>query len=114
MNMAKTNSFFNYDILILSILKNKECYGYEIIKLISSVSNNLVTIKEGTLYPILHNLLKKGYIKGRDEIVNKKVRVYYSIELTGIDYLEHTIDEFKKSLEGVNTIIKFGEQNKIG
>ena len=93
--MAKSNSFFNIDMLVLSLLKVKDCYG-----------------KEGTLYPVVHNLLKKEYISSRDEIVNKKVRVYYHIEPIGRDYLEKTITDFKKNIKGVFDIIEYGEVEK--
>ena len=89
--MAKSNSFFNIDMLVLSLLKVSDCYGYELVKKIKEVSNNTLDIKEGTLYPVVHNLLKKEYISSRDEIVNKKVRVYYHIEPIGKEYLEQTI-----------------------
>ena len=81
--MAKSNSFFNIDMLVLSLLKVKDCYGYELVKLIKEISNSSLDIKEGTLYPVVHNLLKKEYISSRDEIVNKKIRVYYHIEPIG-------------------------------
>ena len=89
--MAKSNSFFNIDMLVLSLLKVSDCYGYELVKKIKEVSNNTLDIKEGTLYPVVHNLLKKEYISSRDEIVNKKVRVYYHIEPIGRDYLEKLV-----------------------
>ena len=94
--MAKSNSFFNIDMLVLSLLKVSDCYGYELVKKIKEVSNNTLDIKEGTLYPVVHNLLKKEYISSRDEIVNKKVRVYYHIEPIGRDYLEKTITDFNE------------------
>ena len=61
--MAKSNSFFNIDMLVLSLLKVKDCYGYELVKLIKEISNGSLDIKEGTLYPVVHNLLKKEYEK---------------------------------------------------
>ena len=60
--MAKSNSFFNIDMLVLSLLKVKDYYGYELVKLIKEISNGSLDIKEGTLYPVVHNLLKKEYI----------------------------------------------------
>ena len=105
--MAKSNSFFNIDMLVLSLLKVSDCYGYELVKKIKEVSNNTLDIKEGTLYPVVHNLLKKEYISSRDEIVNKKVRVYYHIEPIGRDYLEKTITDFKKNIKGVFDIIEY-------
>ena len=103
--MAKSNSFFNIDMLVLSLLKVKDCYGYELVKLIKEISNGSLDIKEGTLYPVVHNLLKKEYISSRDEIVNKKIRVYYHIEPIGKDYLEQTIIEFRKNMS--NDIKKY-------
>ena len=107
--MAKANTFFNIDMLILSILKVSDCYGYEIIKKLSSVSNDSFTIKEGTLYPIVHNLLKKGYITSYDVIAGKRIRVYYHIENAGIEYLEGTVSDFKTLMHGVFDIISYGE-----
>ena len=110
--MAKSNSFFNIDMLVLSLLKVKDCYGYELVKLIKEISNSSLDIKKGTLYPVVHNLLKKEYISSRDEIVNKKIRVYYHIEPIGKEYLEQTIIEFRKNMQGVFEIIAYGEGKK--
>lgn len=84
----------------------------KLVKKIKEVSNNTLDIKEGTLYPVVHNLLKKEYISSRDEIVNKKVRVYYHIEPIGRDYLEKTITDFRKNIKGVFDIIEYGEVEK--
>lgn len=107
--MAKSNSFFNIDMLVLSLLKVNDCYGYELVKKIKEVSNNTLDIKEGTLYPVVHNLLKKEYISSHDEIVNRKIRVYYHIEPSGKEYLEKTIIDFKKHIKGVFNIIEYRE-----
>ena len=61
---------------------------------------------------VSHNLLKKEYISSRDEIVNKKIRVYYHIEPIGKEYLEQTIIEFRKNMQGVFEIIAYGEGKK--
>ena len=104
--MAKSISFFNIDMLVLSLLKVSDCYGYELVKKIKEVSNNTLDIKEGTLYPVVHNLLKKEYISSRDEIVNKKVRVYYHIEEKGKEKLSEMINEFNNAVDGIHNVIK--------
>lgn len=109
--MAKSNTFFNIDMLVLSILKVNDCYGYEIIKMMKSISNDAFIIREGTLYPIVHNLLKKGYISSYDVIANKKIRVYYHIEDSGIEYLNTTISDFRNLIQGVFDIINYGEDS---
>ena len=99
-------------VLILSILNRKDMYGYEMIKEMDLRSKGVFSFKEGTLYPVVHNLLKKEYISSRDEIVNKKIRVYYHIEPIGKEYLEQTIIEFRKNMQGVFEIIAYGEGKK--
>lgn len=109
--VARSNSFFNIDILILSILKKEECYGYEIVKSINEISEGFFILKEGTIYPTVYNLLKRGLITEREEIINRRIRVYYKITRKGIDYLENHIAEFRKVIYGVNKIIEYGESN---
>ena len=46
-------------MLVLSLLEKENMYGYQMIKELSRKSKNLFELKEGTLYPILHNLEQK-------------------------------------------------------
>lgn len=45
-------------------------------------------ISSGTLYPILHNLLKNGALKVEERNVEGKIRKYYSITSIGEDVLK--------------------------
>lgn len=47
------------EICVLSILKKREHYGYELVQKISKS----IEISEGTLYPLLRRLKKEGYLK---------------------------------------------------
>ena len=66
--------------IILSLLSRQESYGYEIIKNIKEISNEKIDFKEGTLYPVLHKLEKKGYIESfwKESDAGRK-RKYYKI-----------------------------------
>ena len=46
--------------VILSLLKERPMYGYEIVKIVNTRTNGLLEWKEGTLYPILHRLQADG------------------------------------------------------
>ena len=85
--MPKKNIYFKFEMLILSILQYKDCYGYEITQIIKRLSDGVIDIKEGVLYPNLYKLLQVGYISSRDVQVNRKIRVYYHLEDTGREYL---------------------------
>lgn len=92
-------------LLLLSLLQERDRYGYEIIKELEVRSDNTFQFKEGTLYPILHKLENSGYVKsylakgdaGRD-------RKYYQITGRGIKQLieeKQQWEVFTKSVEKV-------------
>lgn len=70
--------------IILSILKGGDTYGYEIIKRIKEVSDNQLEYKDGTLYPVLHKLEKKGFIESYwQKTGSGRKRKYYTISKVG-------------------------------
>lgn len=107
--MAKVNT--NIDMLILSILNKSDCYGYEIIKLIKEISQDCLDIKEGTIYPIIYNLLKKEYISSYNIPYNNRIRVYYKIEEIGKEYLIQCRNQYRKTSQGIINILNYGETN---
>ena len=46
--MAKSNSFFNIDMLVLSLLKVSDCYGYELVKNVKSIKIKIEAKKTST------------------------------------------------------------------
>lgn len=103
--MPKKNIYFKFEMLILSILQYKDCYGYEITQIIKRLSDGVIDIKEGVLYPNLYKLLQVGYISNRDVQVNRKIRVYYHLEDTGREYLQMITEEYCLWEEKINKII---------
>ena len=92
-------------MLILSILEEKNMYGYQMIKELEKKSNNIFELKEGTLYPILHLLEERNYISSYwDESTSKK-RKYYSITKEGRRILKSKKEEWKIYTTGVNQVI---------
>ncbi|WP_092923242.1 PadR family transcriptional regulator [Romboutsia hominis] len=92
-------------ILILSLLKRKEMYGYEIIKELEVRSSGLFNFKEGTLYPILHTLEKNELVSSFwSEGENSRKRKYYKITKKGNNQLREKSDEWKLFSSTVNKI----------
>lgn len=61
------------NLLVLSLLQEKNMYGYQMIKRLSEKSNNLFELQEGTVYPILHGLEEKAVLQmGKGEKIGKK------------------------------------------
>lgn len=103
--MAKKNIYFKFEMLVLCILTQKDCYGYEITGMIKELSDGVIDIKEGSLYPCLYKMLDKGYISSKDVLVNRKVRVYYHLEDSGKVYLQQLIDEYTLWEEKIQNIL---------
>jgi PadR family transcriptional regulator, regulatory protein PadR len=71
-------------LLLLNLLSRGEMYGYEILQEASRRSANAFEFKEGTLYPALHQLEKKGQIRSQWRMAkNGRERKYYSLTARG-------------------------------
>jgi DNA-binding PadR family transcriptional regulator len=65
--------------LILAVLGQRPLHGYAIASELRERSGGLLTVAEGTLYPVLHKLEQEGLIRSRWEVVNgRRRRVYVS------------------------------------
>lgn len=106
-DMPKKNIYFKFDMLILSVLEHRDCYGYEITQTIKKLSNNVIDIKEGVLYPNLYKMLDAGYISSYDKLVNRKLRVYYHMEQSGKEYFKQITEEYRLWETKVDEILKF-------
>ena len=49
-------------MLLLKLLEEKDMYGYEMIDTLMRRSNQVFSMKAGTLYPLLHLLEEKNYL----------------------------------------------------
>ena len=75
------------NLMLLSILEQRDYYGYEIIKEIEKRSNSVFQFKEGTLYPVLHKMEGQGLISSyRMKGENGKDRKYYKITSSGLKH----------------------------
>lgn len=96
------------EMLVLYLLNTKDMYGYEISKELSKKSDGLYTLQEGTMYSTLYRLIEKGYISDRREYIGerqRRIRVYYHLEPSGLQYLNQTMQEYIALTKGIDSII---------
>lgn len=96
----------NIDLLILSVVKEKESYGYEISKTIKEKTEGDFEIQEATLYLSLKRLEKQGAISsswGNESHGGR--RKYYAITDEGIRLLDNIIEDWKKVSEIVKRFL---------
>lgn len=93
-------------LLVLSVLSQEDMYGYQIIKSLESKSNQIFSLKEGTLYPILHSLEKDGFLESYWENMNGgRRRKYYKITISGKKQLKEQKEEWLLFSSAVNNIV---------
>ncbi len=102
------------DLVVLSVLREKDMYGYEIVKAIEEKSGGRFQVPLGTLYPVLYRFLENGCLTDRDEIVNKRLRKYYHLESKGEEFYKQALAEYRKISVGVDMITKGGDGNEEG
>lgn len=87
------------DVCVLAAIKDRDSYGYQIIKDIKPY----VEISESTLYPILRRLESGRLLTVRTAEHNGRLRKYYHITPMGLE----RIDAFRKEWEELLSIYKF-------
>ena len=93
-------------LIILSLLKNGDMYGYQLVKEISERSGGIITTQEGALYPILYSLSDAGYIsEEKVKVHTRQIRVYYHLEQAGIDYLNELLREYHQVEDAMKNIL---------
>ena len=93
--------------MVLSILSEKESYGYDIIRRVKELSGGKIAWTEGMLYPVLHRLERDGLIKGRWVVADTgRKRKYYKVVAAGKKQLQaerqqwETVDSMLRDLWG--------------
>ncbi len=98
------------EIMLLTMLKDEDMYGYQICQEFEKRSQGLFIIPEGSLYPVLYRMLDRGYISDKKELVGKRrTRVYYHIESDGLAYLEEIKKEYVSLNRGILLALGYGD-----
>ncbi|WP_102693469.1 PadR family transcriptional regulator [Rummeliibacillus pycnus] len=94
------------ELCVLVLLDKQDRYGYELVHKIS----NQIEISEGSVYPLLRRLTKEEYFTTYlQESSEGPSRKYYRLTDKGREYLHELIDDWGKFSNGVNQLIKEGE-----
>jgi PadR family transcriptional regulator PadR len=94
------------DLLILRTLALEPMHGWGIAQRIQQVSNDVLQVGQGSLYPALHRLEYKGWIKaewGPSE--NNRRAKYYSLTPAGKEQLEAERDSWDRLTEAIALVL---------
>ena len=95
------------DLLILRTLALGSRHGWAISERVQQISSDILKIQQGSLYPALHRLERRGWIKatwGTSE--NNRRAKYYDLTAKGRKQLESETDSWRKLTAAVAQILE--------
>ena len=95
-------------LLVLSLLKDGDKYGYEMIEELAKRSDDTFQLKEGTLYPLIHTLEKEKLVTSyTKQTPTGRERKYYRLTADGLEQLEYKEKEWKLFSRTVNAVLGY-------
>ncbi len=96
------------ELLILQQLSHQSMHGYQLVERLELAGNEVIKFGEGSIYPVLHKLVKKKLLKSTREKVNGRMRVVYEITQAGQTQLTTSAERFEGIAGTVLSILKGG------
>ena len=93
------------EMMVLRLVRQQPLHGYALVQRIRQVSNDLLQVEEGSLYPALQRLLKAKLLRAEWGVsaTNRRVRIY-SITAAGRKHLAAQVSSFEQMLEGISLV----------
>lgn len=100
------------DMLILKTLARAPLHGYGIAQSIKRISDDVLTVEEGSLYPALQRLLVQGWVKAewRKTDTNRRAR-FYTLTATGRKQLGLEVSQFRQMMAAIGRVLEDAEEN---
>jgi len=94
-------------MLVLRVLRAGPLHGYAIAQKIHVLSNEVLEVEEGSLYPALQKILLKGWVSAEWGIseTNRKVR-FYKLTPTGRKQLEAELRDYDRVTEAIQAVLR--------
>ena len=107
MRVDKELSKGSHELIILKLLSRGDMYGYQIIKTVALLSDDVFSMNEGTLYPILHALEKNGDLSAywSDADAGTRRRRYYAITAQGRKVLAEQKQQWETYAAAVGKVL---------
>jgi PadR family transcriptional regulator PadR len=95
------------DLLILKTVSIEPMNGWAIAKRITQISNDVLQVQQGSLYPALHRLETQGWIKAewKDSENNRRAK-FYSLTAAGRKQLRTELDNWQRLAGAIGLVIE--------
>jgi PadR family transcriptional regulator, regulatory protein PadR len=98
------------EVMILHSLRSRPMHGYALVKHIKQVSEDLLQVEEGSLYPALQRMLKEGWLEAETgtSAKGRPTRIY-RLTGAGIRHLEKEVASFERMFAGITRVLAIAE-----
>ena len=95
------------DMLVLHTLTLGSLHGYAIAQHIEKLSEEVLQVEQGSLYPALERLQRRGFVTSKwgETPTGRRAR-YYTITASGRKQLGEEISEFDRAMLAINRVIR--------
>jgi PadR family transcriptional regulator, regulatory protein PadR len=95
------------DLLILQTISLEPMHGWAIAQRIQQISNDLLRVQQGSLYPALHRLEHQGWITAEWGVSenNRRAR-FYALTTAGRRQLALELSKWERLSAGVNLVLQ--------
>lgn len=106
--MGTTNGMLKGSLqtIILKLLQeNEKMYGYEITQKVKEITNGEIKLTEGAMYPSLHKMEADGMLSTSTELVDNRLRKYYTLTKEGQKEVETKLEEAKSFIGNLELLL---------
>lgn len=97
----------NTTTIILALLRNEPMYGYQIVKELNERHTDVMQMNEGTIYPLLHGLERRGLVSGKwRKTEHHRDRKYYELTAEGEMVLARSITQWRRFSSALDGLIE--------
>ncbi len=95
------------DLLILRALRTEAMHGWAVSERIQQISQDVLQVNQGSLYPALHRLEHRGWIKAEWGIseLGRRAR-FYSLTTSGRKQLEIEAENWNRLCDAIARVLK--------
>lgn len=98
------------DLLILNALSTGEKHGYAVSEWIDAVTDGSLLVEEGTLYPALHRLERRGLVTAEWGLSDNNRRAkYYALTRAGRQRLRDGVESWRRYSLAVAKVLAEGQ-----
>jgi PadR family transcriptional regulator len=95
------------DLLILKTIALEPMHGWAIAQRIRQISNEVLQVQQGSLYPALHRLEQQGWIQAEwGESENNRRAKYYALTRTGRKQLDQELANWERLSSAITLVVR--------